>query len=98
MRRPATDITDRFTTAEKERWIELIGDLKSKWKEVLDSPFEIVDMIEDTPPDWCNTYEQFEAFKEIRKTFIESNDPLDYKWEEFCNEKGRIPNLWRAED
>ena len=89
--RPVEGIVDRFTDAEKQRWIELIGDMGPKWKEVLDSPFETIDMMEDTPPDWCNTYEQFEAFKQIKKTFDEADVPLDYKWEEFCNEKGRIP-------
>jgi len=91
LNRADADTVDCFTQAEKERWLELIGDLKLRWKEVLDSPIETVDMYFDTPPEWCTTHEQLEDFKKISKTFLEVDEALDYKFEELCTEKGRIP-------
>lgn len=80
-----------FTESEKERWLELIGNLKYQWEEVVDSPFETIDMIEECPPYWCKTKALLKAFWKIQKKFIKLDETLDYKWEEFCAEKGRIP-------
>jgi len=91
LNRTDADTVDCFTPSEKRRWVDLIGDLRFRWQEVLDSPYETVDMYFDSPPDWCTTYEQFEAFKKISQTFMEVDEALDYKFEELCNEKGRIP-------
>jgi len=93
LNRTDADTVDCFTPAEKKRWFDLIGDLLFKWMEVLDSPYETVDMYFDSPPDWCTTYEQFEEFKRIRQLFFEVDEALDYKFEQLCNEKGRIPWL-----
>jgi hypothetical protein len=80
-----------FAEAEKERWIELIGDLKYQWEEVVDSPFETIDMLRECPPYWCKTKKLLKAFWKIQKKFIKLDQTLDYQWEEFCTEKGRIP-------
>ena len=91
LNRVDADTVDCFTPSEKKRWIDLIGDLRFRWQEVLDSPYETQDMYFDSPPEWCTTYEQFEDFKKISKTFLEVDEALDYKFEELCTEKGRIP-------
>jgi len=91
LNRADANVVNLFTATERERWVELIGDLRFQWEEVLDSPYDIMDMYFDSPPDWCNTYEQFEEFKKISQTFMDTDEALDYKWEELCNEKGRIP-------
>jgi len=82
-----------FTEAEKERWLELIGNLKYQWEEVVDSPFETVDMFFECPPYWCKTKALLKAFWKIQRKFIKVEETLDYKWEEYCTEKGRIPYL-----
>ncbi len=82
-----------FTEAEKERWLELIGHLKYQWEEIVDSPFQIQDMYFECPPYWCGTKALLKAFWKIREKFMKVDEELDYKWEEFCTEKGRIPHL-----
>jgi len=47
LNRTDADTIDCFTQAEKERWLELIGDLKVQWQEVLDSPYQTYDMYFD---------------------------------------------------
>ena len=90
LNRTDADTVDCFTTSEKRRWVEMIGDLKFQWQEVLDSPYQTYDMYFDLPPDWCTTDEQLEEFKKISKIFLEVDEALDYKFEQLCNEKGRI--------
>jgi hypothetical protein len=91
LNRTDADTVDCFSPSEKKRWVELIGDLKVQWQEVLDSPYQTYDMYFDLPPDTCITDEQLKEFKRISKTFLEVDEALDYKFEELCNEKGRIP-------
>jgi hypothetical protein len=82
-----------FTEAEKERWLELIGNLKYQWEVVVDSPFDTIDMLFESPPYWCRTKTLLKAFWKIQKKFIKLDETLDYKWEEYCAKKGRIPHL-----
>ena len=82
-----------MTAEHEKKWLELVGDLYLRRRDLLDSPFDEEDFYFECPPEWCDSDAQYKAYWKLQEKFMRIEDLLFRKWKILCTAEGRHPQI-----